>query len=134
MATNFPVENKPSAIDGTGCFSLKIIASRKKIGNLDGDIISLRLARKRAKNVHRVSIVQFGDGRALDATHHSNELKYINHSCCPNTFMRVAYSQVEFYTPRTIKKGEELTCNYGPTHHDGHLPCRCGSKNCKGFL
>ena len=134
MSVRFLVENKPSSIDGTGGFALETISARKKIGNLQGKIISLRLARKRAKELKRVSIVEFGDGRALDATEHSNELKYINHSCDPNTYMHVAYSRVEFYALRNIGKGEELTCNYGPTHHDGRLECRCKAKNCKGFL
>jgi hypothetical protein len=134
MALRFLLENKQSSIDGTGCFSLETINAGKKIGDLEGIIISLRKARKKAKLMERVSIVEFGDGRALDATDNSNELKYINHSCDPNTYMRVAYSKVEFYSLRKITKNTELTCNYGPTHHDGKLPCRCGAKNCKEFL
>ena len=115
MAVWFLVENKRSTIDGTGCFALQRIGAKKKVGNLEGEIISLQQARKKAKDVKRVSIVEFGGGRALDATDHSNELKYINHSCTLNTYMRVAYSQVEFYMLQAIWKGEELTCNYGPT-------------------
>jgi uncharacterized protein len=48
--------------------------------------------------------------------------------------MRVAYDRVEFYSLRKIMAGEELTCDYGPTHHDGKLKCRCGAINCRGFL
>lgn len=101
---------------------------------MDGEIITLAAARRRASKLHCIAIVEFGDGRALDAGKFPTPLKYINHSCDPNTYMRVAYSRVEFYTKKPIKKGEELTANYGPTHHDGKLPCRCGAKNCKGFL
>lgn len=79
-------------------------------------------------------MVEFGDGRALDASVNPNELRYINHSCLPNTYMRVCFNRVEFYTLKEINKGEELTCNYGPTHHDGQLKCECGAPNCKGFL
>ena len=128
------LENKPSKIDGTGAFALQRIPARRKIGNLGGEVIPLREARKRARQTKRVAMVEFGDGRALDASVHSNALRYVNHSCSPNTFMRVCHGKVEFYALRTIKKGEELTCNYGPTHHDGKLPCRCGSPGCKGFL
>jgi SET domain-containing protein len=46
----------------------------------------------------------------------------------------VCYSRVEFFTLRLIKKEEELTCNYGETHHDGKLKCRCGAIGCKGYL
>jgi SET domain-containing protein len=134
MPVKYALETKPSKIDGTGAFALKRIPARRKLGNMDGEIITLRTARKRAADTKRVAIVEFGDGRALDASNHFSELKYINHSCRPNTYLRVAFSQVEFYTLREIKKGEELTCNYGPTHHDGKLSCRCGAPGCKGFL
>jgi SET domain-containing protein len=48
--------------------------------------------------------------------------------------MRTLGNHVEFYALRTIKANEELTCNYGPTHHDGKKECKCGALNCKGFL
>ncbi len=131
---NYKIETKPSKIDGKGGFALEAIPARRKLGNLGGEVISLREARKRVAKNKRISMVEFGDGRALDASVNPNELRCINHSCAPNTYMRVAYSRVEFYTLRDIKKGEELTCDYGPTHHDGKLKCRCGAPGCKGFL
>jgi SET domain-containing protein len=134
MSINFRVVNKRSKIDGKGTFAAQDIPGRKKIGNLGGEIISLKEARKRASKTERVAMVEFGDGRALDASINPNELRYINHSCNPNTFMRVCYSRVEFYSLKQIKAGEELTCNYGPTHHDGKLKCNCGAQNCQGYL
>lgn len=134
MLLNYSLENKPSKIDGKGAFALQSIPARKKIGNLAGEIITLRQARIRAAKTNRVAMVEFGDGRALDASVNPNELRYVNHSCQPNTFMRVCYSRVEFYSLKAINKGEELTCHYGETHHDGKLQCRCGAENCKGFL
>ena len=128
------VDTKPSKIDGRGCFALNTIAARKKIGNLKGKIISLRKARRLASNSGRIAIVEFGDGRALNATDFEDPMKYINHSCSPNVYMRIAFSRVEFYSLKKIKKGEELTCNYGPTHHDGMLKCRCGAPDCIGFI
>jgi SET domain-containing protein len=131
---NFPLEVKASRIDGKGAYALKPIPARRKLGNMGGEIISVREARKRVKQLKRVSMVEFGDGRALDASVNPNDLRYINHSCDPNTYLRVCYSKVEFWSLRKIKKGEELTCDYGETHHDGKLPCRCGAKNCRGFI
>jgi uncharacterized protein len=87
---------------------------------------------KQSKGV--VNMVEFGNGYALNAGVNANDLRFINHSCNPNTYMRVTQNRVEFYTLRTIKKGEELSTNYGETHHDGKLPCGCGAKNCKGFI
>lgn len=134
MALNYRIKNAPSKIDGNGAFALQQIPARKKIGNLGGETISLIEARKKTLKLKRVAMVEFGDGRALDAGVNSNELRFVNHSCQPNTYMRVCFSRVEFYALRTIKIHEELTCNYGPTHHDGKLKCRCGSANCKGSL
>jgi SET domain-containing protein len=134
MKLFFDITNKASRIDGKGAFALQQIPAKRKIGNLDGEIITLREARKRAAKTKRVAMVEFGDGRALDATIRSNQLRYVNHSCNPNTYMRVCYSRVEFYALRKINVGEELTCNYGPTHHDGKLKCQCGALNCEGFL
>lgn len=131
---NFKIEVKPSRIDGKGAYALGAIPARRKIGNMGGEIISVRTARKRVKELKRVAMVEFGDGRALDASVNPNDLRYINHSCEPNTYLRICYSKVEFWSLKKIKKGEELTCDYGETHHDGKLPCRCGAKNCRGFI
>lgn len=130
----FPLRVDKSKIDGKGAYALGRIPKRKKIGDLGGVIISLREARKIAAQTKRVAMVEFGNGRALNAGINSNELRYINHSCSPNTYMRVTHNRVEFYALRDIKLNEELTCNYGETHHDGKLPCRCGAPGCKGFL
>jgi len=88
----------------------------------------------RSKLNESIAIVELWNGKALDATINSNELRYVNHSCGPNTYMRVINNHVEFYALRDIQKNEELTCNYGLTHHEGTLPCKCGAKNCKGFI
>ena len=78
-------------------------------------------------------IVELDGSKALDVEG-GNEFKYINHSCSPNTFMRVYRGRVEFYTLRRVRGGEELTCDYGETHHEGRLACKCGSTNCAGRL
>ena len=37
---------------------------------------------------------------------------------------------------RDIKKGEELTCDYGFSFDADYkqFPCKCGSKNCVGYI
>ena len=133
----FPLSVRKSRIAGLGAFARKPIAARRKLGNMGGEIISYREAQQRVKKQpHNVLfMVEFdNENIALDASINSNELRYINHSCDPNTFMRRAYRKVEFYTLRPIKKGEELTCDYGETHHEGTLPCRCGARNCRGYI
>lgn len=134
MNTRFPIEVKPSKIDGKGAFALSKIQARKKIGELEGEIISIEEGRKLAEKNKRVALVELDYEFALNAFYTEAPMKYINHSCQPNSYMRVFKHHVEFYSLRDIKKGEELTCNYGETHHDGKLKCRCGVRGCKGFL
>lgn len=134
---NFPLQIRKSGIAGKGAFANKAIPARRKLGNMGGEIISYKEAQKRVRlqpnNV--LFMVEFdNEDIALDASINSNALRYINHSCNPNTFMRRAYRKVEFYTLRPVRAGEELTCDYGETHHEGKLPCRCGADNCRGFI
>jgi uncharacterized protein len=131
---NYPLTTGKSNIDGKGAYAASHIPARKKIGDLGGVIISIREARKIAAATKRVAMVELDNKRALNAALNSNDLRYINHSCNPNTYMRVTHNRVEFYAKRAIEPTEELTCNYGETHHDGKLPCRCGAANCKGFI
>lgn len=130
----FKIRNAASRIHGTGAYAAEFIPVRRKIGSLGGVVISRAEANRRSKMNESIAIVELWNGKALDATVNSNELRYVNHSCGPNTFMRVINNHVEFYALRDIKKNEELTCNYGLTHHEGTLPCKCGAKNCKGFI
>ena len=125
---------KRSEIHGRGLFAKSPLAARRKIGELAGKLVSLREARRKAKTLRTIKIVEFGDGWALDATTNSNCFQYVNHSCTPNTFIRLFGHRVEFYTLRPIARGEELTCNYGLTQHEGTLPCRCGAERCRGAL
>ena len=81
-----------------------------------------------------IAIVEFEDGSALDATASKGIFRYINHSCSPNSYIRRFNRRVEFYALRPITTGEEITSDYGETHHNGALKCRCGSPNCRGRL
>jgi len=137
MSLRFPLKISKSRISGTGAFALKTIPIGKKIGEMAGELISYREAQKRVRQQPGgvLLMVEFDhEPIALDASINRNELSYINHSCNPNTYMRRAYRRVEFYALKQIKKGEELTCDYGETHHDGKLKCSCKSINCRGYI
>lgn len=123
-----------SRIQGRGLFALSPLPARRKLGELGGELITEREARRRARGRASVMIVEFGDGTALDATRLGSHFKYVNHSCEPNAYMRLCRRRVEFYSLREIAAGEEVTCDYGETHHEGRLACRCGRARCRGAL
>lgn len=123
-----------SSIDGKGIFARSRIPARRKLGELEGERIPLREARKRAALRRRIAIVELPKGGAIDASVGGNEFRYINHSCTPNAYIRIFGDHVEFYALRTIERGEEVTCNYGETQHEGTLPCRCRGARCRQYL
>ena len=130
----FAVDVKPSRIDGQGAFAAEAIPARRKIGEIRGEAVSVREARRRAKGVARIMIVELSDKRAIDASNSTDPLRFTNHSCRPNAVLRIRQGRVEFYAMRDVAAGEELTVNYGETHHEGKLRCRCGASNCIGAL
>ena len=123
----------PSAITGLGLFAGTRIRARAKIGEFEGEVIGLKEARRRARGRRIVAIVEL-ERHALDAKGMRRGFRYINHSCDPNTFFRCTPERAEVYARRSIRAGEELTCDYGESQHNGTLPCRCGAKNCRGFI
>jgi SET domain-containing protein len=133
-AERFALTVAASRIDGLGVFAAEAIPHRRKIGELRGESISVREARRRAKGRERIHIVEVSETRAVDATESKDALRNINHGCLPNAQLRIAQGRVEFYALRDIEPGEELTCDYGESHHEGRLTCRCGAPNCAGRL
>lgn len=131
---NFSVINARSHIHGTGAYAQEAIARRKKIGSMGGKVISKKEARQKVRSKESIAMVELWNGKAIDGSAKSNALRYINHSCNPNTFLRTFNYHVEFYALKDIHPGEELTCHYGETHHNGKKECRCGAPNCKGYL
>src|SRR5438067_901117 len=123
----FAVDVKPSPIDGRGAFAAEPIPARRKIGEIRGESISVREARRRARNQRRIMIVEVSERRAVDAAQSADPLRFTNHSCRPNAVLRIRQGRIEFYAMRDLAPGEEITVDYGETHHDGRLRCRCGA-------
>ena len=128
------VEVRPSRIDGKGVFALGDFRRGQRAGELWGEVIFGSEGLRRARRRRRIAIIDLDETLAIDASKSDSPFRYLNHSCEPNTFMRVGDGWVRFYAKRGIRTGEELSCDYGETYHEGKLPCLCGSPNCRGLL
>jgi uncharacterized protein len=124
----------PSPIDGQGVFAGEPIPARRKIGEVRGEPVSVQEAQRRSRGVDRIMMIAVSARRAVDASHSTDALRFINHSCRPNAVLKLNQGRVEFHSMRDIVAGEELTANYGETHHRGRLRCRCGVPGCVGVL
>jgi uncharacterized protein len=125
---------RPSAIDGHGVFAAEPVGAHRKIGEIRGEAIPVHEARIRATRHERIMIVELSARRAIDFSKSTDPMRFTNHSCLPNARLCLDYGRVEFYALRDIACGEELTVDYGQTHHEGRLACRCGAPGCRGAL
>ena len=130
----FAVDVAPSRIDGHGVYAAEAIPRRLKIGEIRGESISVAEARIRATRVERIMIVELSAKKAIDFSRSTDPMRFTNHSCAPNARLQLRDGRVEFYALRPIAPGEEITVNYGETHHEGTLKCRCGAPNCVGWI
>lgn len=130
----FDVRVARSPIDGHGVFAAEPIPARRKIGEVRGEAISVSEARIRATRSERIMIVELSPRRAIDFRRSTDPMRFTNHSCAPNARLCIRAGRVEFYALRDIAPGEEVTVDYGETHHEGRLACRCGAPNCVGRL
>jgi hypothetical protein len=67
----------------------------------------------------------------LDGPPSINTAGYINHACTPNVEAEIDRGKVNIYAVRAIKKGEELTIDYGTEYYDEFIKpvgCKCASK------
>lgn len=130
----YAVDVRASTIDGCGAFAAEPVPARRKIGEIRGEAISVEEARIRATRSERIMIVELSARRAIDFSRSADPMRYTNHSCAPNARLCIRNGRVEFYALRAIAPGEEITVDYGETHHEGRLACRCGAPNCVGRL
>ena len=72
----------------------------------------------------------------LDGDVSWNTARLINHSCINNCDYEGKGLKLWVTAIKDIKKGEELTCDYGFGYDSDYkqFPCKCGSKNCVGYI
>ena len=123
-----------SRIHGRGCFATAFFAKGRKIAEYAGEQISAREAARRMKGrkVHRVCFVN--ERLYLDGARGGNGTHYINHSCEPNSYMKVQSGHILFMALRDIHPGEEITMDYVSTYHADRKLCRCEAATCRGTI
>jgi SET domain-containing protein len=130
----YAVDVKDSPIDGLGAFAAEAVPAGVKIGEIRGESVTIDEARIRATRQERIMIVELSSRRAIDFSRSADPMRYTNHSCKPNAQLVIRNGRVEFFSLRAIGAGREITVDYGETHHEGKLACRCGARGCRGAL
>jgi len=137
-------ELRPSSIHQQGMFARSDIKEGERIIEYIGEHISKDESTRRSlewektarqKGAGLVYVFDLNETFDLDGNVENNPAKYINHSCDENCEAINEEDRIFIYAKRDIAKGEELSFDYGyELEHFVDHPCRCGSKNCVGYI
>ena len=131
---------KKSIIDnkGRGLYASRDIKEGTKIIDYIGKIINNKEADESDKfdNKKKIYLFNLNKKFSLDGDFSYNIAGLINHSCDNNCDYNGKGLKIWITAIRDIKKGEEITCDYGFSFDEDYkqFPCKCGSKNCCGYI
>ncbi len=129
---------KKSNIDNRGLYASQDIKDGTKIIEYKGKIVTKKRVEEDSKFDNDKAIYLFNLNKKydLDGDFRYNTARLINHSCNPNCEVSGVGLKVWVYAIRDIKKGEELSYDYGFGYDEYYkdFPCKCGSKNCVGYI
>ena len=129
---------KKSNIDKRGLYANKNIKNGAKIIEYKGRVITRKQAEENSKfdNDKAIYLFNLNNRYDLDGDFRFNTARLINHSCNPNCEVAGTGLKVWIYAIRDIKKGEELSYDYGFSYDKDYknYPCKCGERNCVGYI
>lgn len=122
-----------SKIEGKGCFATIRFNKGRKIGEYKGERIPASEVARRVQG-RRIYICGVDSYWAIDGSKGGNGTQFINHSCAPNSFVRVTSGHIIFFALRDIEAGEEITLDYVDSYHSDRTSCRCQASNCRSTI
>lgn len=128
------LEVRPSPIDGMGCFATLFFPKGRKIAEYAGELITQAEVERRVLGRRKHRICAIDEDWGIDGSRGGNGTHYINHSCAPNSYIKIVRGHVLFMALRDIRPGEEITCDYISTYHPDTKKCRCKSPACRGTI
>ena len=87
-------------------------------------------------NTKPISLCNLNNRYDLDGDVSWNTARLINHSCSNNCEYEGSGLKLWVSAIKDIKRGEEITCDYGFGYDSDYkqFPCKCKSKNCCGYI
>ena len=129
---------KNSNIDKRGLCASKDIRPGIKIIEYVGKLITKKETLQNSKfdNKKDIYLFNINEKYDLDGDFDWNTARLINHSCNPNCEVVGKGLKLWISSLKKIKKGEELTYDYGFGYDADYkqYPCKCLSMNCVGYI
>lgn len=146
------IVQRRSPIHGNGVFAAANLPADIELIEYRGRLLTQAQADRRyagTSDTGHTFLFTLNDRYVIDANVDGNVARWINHSCAPNCRATVEESEdgnarrdrVLIETLRPIRKGEELTYDYGITLDERLTPrlkriwaCHCGKPTCIGTM
>ena len=129
----FAMKSSASEIDRWGIFADEPIPARRRVIEYKGQKIDAKeMMRRRVRQNLYLFLLKKGFG--IDGAIGGSGAEYINHSCSPNLYARVARGHIWLVSLRRIETGAELLLDYRISGDYPLVECRCGSAECRGYL
>ena len=131
---------KKSNIDrkGRGLYATRDIKEGIRIIDYVGNIITKKQTENSEKfdNAKPIYLFDLNNRYDLDGDVSWNTARLINHSCLNNCDYEGQGLKLWIVAIKDIKKGGELTCDYGFGYDADYkqFPCKCDSINCVGYI
>jgi len=129
----FKLSIRESRIHRRGVYAEEHIPARRKVIEYTGERISRRETQRRGDG-DITYLFTLDDYWTLDGAFGGSGAEIINHSCQPNLRSCVIRGHILYISKRAIPRGEELTVDYCFAKEVESVPCRCGSRNCRGTI
>ena len=123
---------------GRGLYAIKDIKEGTRIIDYVGKIITKKQTEEteRFDNAKPIYLFNLNKKYDMDGDVSWNPARLINHSCSNNCDYNGTGLKLWLIAIKDIKKGEEITADYGFGYDEDYkqFPCKCGSKNCCGYI
>jgi|TARA_B110000914_G_scaffold213803_1_gene216044 SET domain-containing protein len=129
---------KKSNIDNKGLYASRNIKADTVVIHYKGKLITKKETERNPKYDNEKAIYLFNVNSRydMDGDFEYNTARLINHSCNPNCEVAGKGLKLWIFALRDIKKGEELSYDYGFGFDENYKDyvCKCGTKNCCGYI
>ncbi len=120
-----------------GLFAARAIEKGMRIVRYTGERVSKEesLRRKKERGAKHIYSVALDEDWEIDGDNPQNDARFANHSCAANCELILEEGELWLKAARDISANEELCFDYGFSLAEAlEHPCRCGAKNCAGFI
>ena len=121
-------------IQGRGVFSKKGISPKEEIGVVTRPLVQRSQIPEEGQDGYGHNI-QVERGWWIPMNH--TPFYYVNHSCEPNSMVKIEGVSVSIESLKKIGQGSEITIDYSPIvyHEDQYsFECKCGTTECRGLI